>query len=84
MPGSAWTSVLLFVLPRVAGMTGTCYLTQPLVKMGVSNFLSGLALNLDSPELPLLSSWNYRYEPPYPGVSVSCCYLCGTKALRDV
>jgi hypothetical protein len=34
MPGLACTAILPFVLSQVAGMTGTCHCTQPLVEMG--------------------------------------------------
>jgi hypothetical protein len=30
------------------------------------DYLTGLALNLDLPDLCLLSSWDYRHEPPVP------------------
>jgi hypothetical protein len=36
MLGPAWTSILLFVLPAIARMTGTCQHAQLLVEMGVS------------------------------------------------
>jgi hypothetical protein len=32
------------------------------------NYLPGLALNSDPPDLCLLSSWDYRDEPPAPGL----------------
>jgi hypothetical protein len=42
MPGLAWTVILLFVLPAIAGMTGMYHYTQLLVKMEVSwTFCSG-------------------------------------------
>jgi hypothetical protein len=31
-----WGEILLFVLPRVAGMADICHYTQSLVEMGVS------------------------------------------------
>jgi hypothetical protein len=34
------------------------------------NYLSGLALNRDPPDLCLLSSWDYRREPLAPGYTV--------------
>jgi hypothetical protein len=33
MSKPAWTTILLFVLPCVAGMRGVCHRTQPLVEM---------------------------------------------------
>jgi hypothetical protein len=35
----AWTSILLFMLPLVAGMTGTHHHTQPLIEIGGSREL---------------------------------------------
>jgi hypothetical protein len=35
------------------------------------NYLPGLALNLDPPDLCLLSSWDYRREPLEPSQSKS-------------
>jgi hypothetical protein len=32
---------------------------------GLASFLPGLALNCDPPNFYLLSSWDYRCEPPY-------------------
>jgi hypothetical protein len=37
-----------------------------LVGWGLTNFLPQLALNCDPPDLHLLSSWDYRNEPPLP------------------
>jgi hypothetical protein len=34
---------------------------------GLSNYLLGLALNCDLPDLCLLSSWDYKCETPVPG-----------------
>jgi hypothetical protein len=38
MPRTAWTAILLSVLPHTAGKTGTCHHNQPLVDMGVLLF----------------------------------------------
>jgi hypothetical protein len=57
MPGPSWTIIFLFVLPCIAGMTGTCHHAQSLVKIGgLTNFLSWLALSCDSRNLYLPSS----------------------------
>jgi hypothetical protein len=70
MPGIAWTSVLLFVLPCIAGMTGTHHCTQPLVETGgwrvLMNFLPALALNHNPSDHCFPSSYDYRLEPPCP------------------
>jgi hypothetical protein len=34
------------------------------------NYLPGLALNCNAPDLCLLSSYGYRREPPAPGFKV--------------
>jgi hypothetical protein len=39
------------------------------------NYLPGLALNLNSPDLCFLSSWDYRCEPPAPGSKMSFIFL---------
>jgi hypothetical protein len=44
MPGLTWTAIL-FVLPAIAGKTGMFHGAQPLVEMGLKDFLPGLALN---------------------------------------
>jgi hypothetical protein len=36
-------------------------------RQGLTNYLPGLALNHDPHDLCLLSSWDYRPEPPAPG-----------------
>jgi hypothetical protein len=38
---------------------------------GLSNYLPRLALNRDPPDLCLLSSWDYRREPPAPGMTLN-------------
>jgi hypothetical protein len=51
----------------VAGMTGTSHHTQLFsLRWGFTNFLSLLVWNHDPPNLHLLSSWDYRSEPPHP------------------
>jgi hypothetical protein len=35
-------------------------------RWGLSNYLQGLALNLDPPDLSLPSSWDYSHEPLVP------------------
>jgi hypothetical protein len=61
----AWLSTvfLLILAFPVTGMTDVHHLTQTLVEMGVSQIQ-----NHDPPDLSLLSSWDYRYEPPAPGL----------------
>jgi hypothetical protein len=34
MPGPAWTTILLYMPPCIAGITSTCYCAQSLVEMG--------------------------------------------------
>jgi hypothetical protein len=62
MPRLAWTVILLFVLSHVVGMTGTCHHAQSVVAMGVS--LALLVLNHYPLDLHVLSSQDYRFEPP--------------------
>jgi hypothetical protein len=50
----------------VAGITNTCHHTQLVVwNGGLTNFLLGLALNCDLPNLLLSSSWDYKHEPQF-------------------
>jgi hypothetical protein len=51
MPVLAWTPVLLFVLPQVAGITGICHSAQPVVEMGFLELFAQVDLNLDPPDL---------------------------------
>jgi hypothetical protein len=37
------------------------------LRQGLMNYLPGLALNCDPPDLCLLSRWDNRCEPPVPG-----------------
>jgi hypothetical protein len=57
-------------------------------RWGFRNYLPGLASSLDPPDLSLLSSYDYRREPPGPGFffpfcwdRVMQCSLCGTQTL---
>jgi hypothetical protein len=57
VPRLSWTVILLFVLPHIAGMTGTCQRAQPLVKMEVSwTFCLSLLWTTILLDLYLLSS----------------------------
>jgi hypothetical protein len=54
------------------GLNSGPTLCQPFFVMGFfeigsENYLSRLALNHDSPDLCLSSSWDYRHESPVPG-----------------
>jgi hypothetical protein len=40
------------------------------------NYLPRVALNRDPPDLCLLSSWDYRHEPPAPS---TCFFLTTSK-----
>jgi hypothetical protein len=59
--------------PVVSGVASDGYSnTSPIFEKGFSrqdltNYLPGLAFNLDPSDLCLLSSWDYRREPPVPG-----------------
>jgi hypothetical protein len=68
MPGQAWTTILPFVHPWVAKITGTCYCAQPSFEMGWGREIfarAGLGKNCYPPNLYLLSSYDYRTEPPH-------------------
>jgi hypothetical protein len=65
MPGWAWTLVLLFELPHIAGMTGAHQHTQPWVEIGVlQTFGLDWPSNFAPSNLCLLRSEDYRFEPP--------------------
>jgi hypothetical protein len=49
------------------------------LKYGLENYLLRLASNHDLPDLCLLSSWDYRREPPTP--SVVCSSDAGRRPL---
>jgi hypothetical protein len=66
----AWTTILLFVLPWVARMTGASHCNQPLVEMGVG-FLQTFCLGWPGTVVLLISSWNYRLEPPRLGTTMN-------------
>jgi hypothetical protein len=62
MPGLAWSTVLLFVLPHIAGMKGMCHYTQQLVEMGSGKLFAQTGLELQSslsppPEQLGLQAW---------------------------
>jgi hypothetical protein len=54
IPRLDWTTVNLFVLPSVAGMTGMYHLAQPLVKMESGELFPRLTSNYDRLDLYLL------------------------------
>jgi hypothetical protein len=45
------------------------------------SYLPRLALNLDPPDLCLLSSWDYRCEPLAPSLALLSCTLVCTLGL---
>jgi hypothetical protein len=66
MPWPAWTEMLSFVLPHVAGMTDTCHHAQ----LWVENFLPGLALNCNPFNLYFPSSgMNHSPDPVLTALS---------------
>jgi hypothetical protein len=70
-PWLAWTTtmILLFILPAVAGMTGTCHGTQFFsLRLGSQTFFPGLDWNHDLPNLHLLSSWDDRSRWLHPAI----------------
>jgi hypothetical protein len=44
MPGLAWTVILLFVLPHIAGMTGMHHCTEPLFEVGSHELFARVGL----------------------------------------
>jgi hypothetical protein len=61
--------ILVFALPYVARMIGTCLHTQPMVEMGSQKlflFLPTLVSNHDPPDICIPSSKDYRLEPLSP------------------
>jgi hypothetical protein len=64
-PQLAWTSILLFVLPHIAGVTGTHYSAQSLIYKGgvLQAFCPGWPQAMI---LPTSVSQVARLEPPYP------------------
>jgi hypothetical protein len=38
----------------------------PLMRWSPANFLPGLAMNLDHPNVYLPSNWDYKHEPTLP------------------
>jgi hypothetical protein len=63
MPRAAWTVNLLIML-TVAGMIGMYHHASFYwLRWGLAKCLPGLALNHDPPDLRLLSSKDYSYEP---------------------
>jgi hypothetical protein len=61
-PRPAWTTILPMYTSHVARMNRHAP-SHPVHWLRCS---VGLALNLDPPNLHLLSSWDYRHEPLYP------------------
>jgi hypothetical protein len=62
----AWTTILLFVLPRTAEMTHMYQHTQPVVEIGSHELFAQTVSNLDPPQLCLPSNSDYRCEPLCP------------------
>jgi hypothetical protein len=66
LPRLAWTTSLLFMLPAITGMkVRNSSLSFFPLKRGLTNFF---AWNHDPPDLTLLSNYDYRHEPPAPGL----------------
>jgi hypothetical protein len=55
MLGTGLDTILLFVLPCIAGMTGVHHCVQTLVEMEFKSFFPGLSWNRNPPDLCLLS-----------------------------
>jgi hypothetical protein len=68
LPRLAWTTSLLFMLPAITGMkVRNSSLSFFPLKRGLTNFF---AWNHDPPDLTLLSNYDYRHEPPAPGLYI--------------
>jgi hypothetical protein len=52
------------------GYSTSPFLVMGFLRWGLMNYLPGLALNHDPPDLCLLSIWDCRREPSGPGF---CC-----------
>jgi hypothetical protein len=50
-------------------------------EMGLTNFLPGLVLKHDPPNLHLLSSWDYRSEPLYTAQSALLSFVSHSSTL---
>jgi hypothetical protein len=57
MPMLAWTTILLFVLPCVAGVTGVYHCAQLLLEMGAHEFFAQTGFNL------CIGLWAWATEP---------------------
>jgi hypothetical protein len=51
---------------------------------GLANYLPRLALNHDPPEFCLLSSLDYRCEPPMPGFAIYFCFVLTNQYSTDI
>jgi hypothetical protein len=75
--GAGWPQIIILCMP----LHSLDYRLRPphladLLRWGLANILSWLALNCSPPSCCLLSSWDYIHELPRPAIEIFDMFLC--------